>query len=158
MSARRRGVGPGAPSQVSRPEAGSRRPAGSRDRGFTLLEVVVVLIVLVLGTTLVAPALTAPDRGPGATLQRVVDHARSVATRRGETLVLDVFESGGWSVRGTAAGSEAALDSGVLADAAPGRDFSLRISPFGSCGWARDVDTALVGISVEPLTCRIVRP
>lgn len=148
----------GALPRVAPRGARRARPDPVRDCGFTLLEVVVVLIVLGLATALVAPALAPPDRGPAATLQRVVDHTRSVAARRGETLVLDVSESGRWSVRGTASVGEAALESGALAEAAPGAEFSLRISPFGSCGWARDVDATRASLSIDPLTCRIVRP
>jgi hypothetical protein len=84
----------------------------------TLLELLVVLLLLGLAAALVAPVLRLPagaagageERGahtadapaPGSergALARATDAARTLALRRGETLVLAVAADGGYTVR-----------------------------------------------------------
>ena len=62
--------------------------------GFTLLELVVVLAILGLGMAVVAPSLVLRSPSPEEALQRVVADARRVATRRAQTVTLDIDDNG----------------------------------------------------------------
>lgn len=72
------------------------KPPARRDAGFTLAEVVVVVLVLGIAAAVAAPALRRPDEhGAGAAaeaLRRVYAEARGDAARRGEP-VLVVLET-----------------------------------------------------------------
>jgi prepilin-type N-terminal cleavage/methylation domain-containing protein len=122
--------------------------------GFTLLEIVVVLIVLGLSAALVAPALLSPRRDAPLSLGAVIAHVQDMAARRAETLVLEVSPGGAWTAFGTASPTERSLAAGEMDAPAPGRGFSLRIDPLGSCGQPLEADTLGWRPPVDPLTCR----
>src|SRR2546427_12341811 len=73
-------------------------------RGFTLVEMLVVLVLLGLAAALVAPALV-PTRARQTTeLVELIGATRDAAVRRGEVVSLHVERSGAWQVEGGAAG------------------------------------------------------
>lgn len=135
----------------------SRTSRCSPTPGFTLVEVVVVLVVLGLGAALVAPALLAPAREP-TSITAVIGHVQDMAARRGETLRLEVTPAGSWQVFGTAAIDEGALEGGELFDAGRLGAFTLRVAPLGSCGPTLDSNAAGPRLPVDPLTCRVIVP
>jgi len=126
--------------------------------GFTLVEVVVVLIVLGLGAALVAPALTPPKARTSASLGNVIAHVQDLAVRRGETMLLQVSSGGTWTAFGTASPEEGPLGTGGLDGAGPAHGFSLLVDPLGSCGLTLDADTLGWQPPVDPLTCRPIAP
>jgi prepilin-type N-terminal cleavage/methylation domain-containing protein len=132
--------------------AGSRRTAA---RGFTLLELVVVLIVLSLAAALAAPALTRHPDHRESGLAGLIVSAREAAARRGETVHLTIRGSGTWRLVGAASAGDAPIQSGKV-DSFPGLPLTLIVSPVGSCGFdARSVKSAEV-IRLDPLSCTIM--
>jgi prepilin-type N-terminal cleavage/methylation domain-containing protein len=129
---------------------------GIRDGGFTLMEIVVVLILLGLATALTAPALLSTPQGEGTALSGVVDGARRLAEGRGETLYLTVEAGGGWSITGVASREAGPLARGAL-DRYDGPDFRLFLSPLGTCGLdIRSPNPA--SLRVSPLGCQVSGP
>jgi prepilin-type N-terminal cleavage/methylation domain-containing protein len=105
--------------------------------GYTLIEVLVVLVLLGLSAALAVPALL-PPRHDGSEAQRVIALARETAVRRGEVVYLRFEPGGDWSIDaggGTVdARAEATLARGRLAPL--GRTaLTLRVSPVGSCAF-----------------------
>ena len=104
--------------------------------GFTLLEIVVTLLLIGLGTALVAPMFrrdTLPDDAwPG-----VVSAARELAVRRAQRLVLDVDNHGQWRL--SALGDTTTIGAGVLS----GRvvPSQLSITPLGACFHENSADS-----------------
>lgn len=110
----------------------------------TLLELLVVLLLLGLAASLVAPVLRLPAgrgaRGDGGgdrsledqALGRAADAARGLALRRGESLVLAVAADGAWTVRPVVA---TARDTAPLlaGRAAAGVPLRVIVSPVGTC-------------------------
>jgi prepilin-type N-terminal cleavage/methylation domain-containing protein len=135
--------------------AAARRPRGPTP-GFTLAEIVVVLVVLGLAAALVAPALIPPQREAPASLTAVIEHVQDMAARRGETLVLEVSANGSWRVVGTAAIDEGPLEAGALSEQGDLGGFALRVAPLGSCGPTLDGDPGDTGPALDLLTCRVV--
>ena len=96
-----------------------------RSSGYTLIEVMVVLVLLTLGALLVAPALR--QRDDPAQLAALVGQARITALRRGESLALRLEPSGAWRLDGLASGDAAAIAQGVLSPA-PAAPLTLIVS------------------------------
>lgn len=119
--------------------------------GFTLLELVVVLAIMGLGMAIVATSLVLRSPSTEEALQRVVADARRVATRRAQTVTLDVDAEGAWQVAGAERDSSEVLLSGELGAVPRGR-ISLRITPLGLC--LTSADSGHGGSPVaDPLTC-----
>ena len=96
--------------------------------GFTLLEIVVTLLLIGLGTALVAPMFRR-DRLPDDSFPAVLSAARELAVRRAQRLVLDVDDRGQWRL--STARDTATIGGGLLAQrVAPSR---LSITPLGAC-------------------------
>ena len=109
-----------------------RLPPPRRRRGFTLLELLVVLVLLGLGAFLVMPVLRLP--GPGRTDDGAIERARATAIRRGESVRLSIAADGIWSVRATADTGGTILLSGAGADASgSGQPQSIVITALGAC-------------------------
>jgi prepilin-type N-terminal cleavage/methylation domain-containing protein len=109
-----------------------RRPPPRCRRGFTLLELLVVLVLLGLAATFVLPSLRIPAgaRGESTALER----ARATAVRRGEAVRLRVSGDGGWTVQATADTSGSILLAGTGADAStPFGAQSIVVSALGTC-------------------------
>jgi prepilin-type N-terminal cleavage/methylation domain-containing protein len=119
-------------------------------RGYTLLEVIVVLFLLTLAASVVAPAFVAP-RDPAAASMRVIGQARALAIRRAEALELRIEPSGAWRLDGVASTQAGALATGTISPA-PRIAVTLLFSPLGSC--APDVvTTSTTAMNLDPLTC-----
>lgn len=125
-------------------------------RGFTLLEVVVVLVLIGLTTTLVAPALLSPSDEPSASLQGVIRHAQHLSLRRGETLVLEVSTERRWTVLGSAVAGDV-VDTGALEGDAPRGRVELWVNPVGSCGGPLELAASDWMPPLDPLTCTLGR-
>jgi prepilin-type N-terminal cleavage/methylation domain-containing protein len=96
--------------------------------GFTLLEIVVTLVLIGLGTALVAPMFRR-DAVPDDAWPAVVSAARELAVRRAQRLVLDVDHRGQWRL--SALGDSAAIGTGVLVERVG--TSRLSITPLGAC-------------------------
>ncbi len=121
--------------------------------GFTLVEILVVLIMMGLAAALVAPALLAPHHH-ASTLNDVVAGAREAAARRGEVLYLSIEPTGRWRLEGGANPLEGSLAGGRLEPflAAP---VTLIVSPLGTCAFDVRSAAAAGAITLELLTCEI---
>lgn len=114
------------PSPHGPPRAGpvGEPPGGAGDadvrRGFTLVEVVVVLTMAALAAAVVVPSLDAVlDSGPRAPAEELAEayrQARELATSRSATATVTVDpRSGAWRLfEGTTGGEETAVDGGNL--------------------------------------------
>lgn len=111
-----------------RPYPTGRHARIRRSTGFTLLEIVVTLVLIGLGTALVAP-LFRRDVLPDDAWPAVVSAARELAVRRAQRLVLDVDDRGQWRL--SALGDSATIGAGVLDER--GAATRLSISPLGAC-------------------------
>ena|SRR5438552_14476575 len=125
-------------------------------RGFTLVEVLVVIALLGLAVALVAPALI-PSRHEESPLSALIRSARDAATRRQEVLYLRIDRSGSWLLEGTASPSAGVLASGRVEGFA-GPSVTLVLSPVGTCGFDLRSLAATPPIALDPLTCEIRTP
>jgi prepilin-type N-terminal cleavage/methylation domain-containing protein len=126
--------------------------------GFTLLEVIVVITVLVLTGVLVAPALLPPRQDDqDAELVRLVRTARMAAARRGETLVLQLSLAGEWTMEGERATDPRDAVAGTLAGYS-GPGWTLVVSPIGTCGFDVRSTAAAAAVPLDPMTCELVAP
>ena len=107
-----------------------------KSSGFTLLEIVVTLLLIGLGTALVAPMFrrVAP---PDDAFPAVVSVARELAVRRAQRLVLEVNDRGQWRL--SALGDSTTIGGGVLADQATAT--RLSITPLGACFHENNADS-----------------
>ncbi|HEX6105606.1 MAG TPA: prepilin-type N-terminal cleavage/methylation domain-containing protein [Gemmatimonadales bacterium] len=126
-----------------------------RARGFTLLELVVVLIVLSLATALAVPALRRPTDHQESGLGALILGAREAAARRGETMYLSVATSGDWKLEGGGPGGEAPIQTGEV-EPFPGLPLTLIVSPVGSCGFDARSARAAAAVRLDPLTCTLL--
>jgi prepilin-type N-terminal cleavage/methylation domain-containing protein len=123
--------------------------------GFTLVELLVVLVVMGLMVGLVAPAVVprpAPDeRG---SLAPAIRFAREAAVRRSEIVHLRIDASGAWRVDGTSSSDDGPLATGRVERYDHGAA-TLVASPVGTCAF--DARSARVGeaLLLDPLTCEI---
>jgi prepilin-type N-terminal cleavage/methylation domain-containing protein len=123
--------------------------------GFTLVELLVVLVVMGLMVGLVAPAViprAAPDeRG---SLAPVIRFAREAAVRRSETVHLRIDASGAWRVDGTSSSEHGPLATGHVERYDHGEG-TLVASAIGTCAF--DVrSTRIAGaLLLDPLTCEV---
>ncbi len=128
-------------------------PAVAVRKGFTLLEILVVLILLGLTVGLVAPSFRLPEPPAEAALAPLIRTARESALRRGETVELQLEPSGQWRIDGRSSARDGPLASGRLA-AGLGAQLVLEFSPIGTC--APTVRSApLPSGTLDPLTCAL---
>ena len=117
--------------------------------GFTLVELIVVLVLIGLTLGLIAPALRPPAEPSDAGLAPVLRLGRLAAVRRGEPVTVRIEPGGAW--RADARIGDEAIAVGTLASA-PGRSLTLIFSPLGTC--AADVRSSALGVpALDPLTC-----
>lgn len=100
-------------------------------RGFTLVELLVVLVLMGLAFGLVAPALRTPDPPEESALAPLVRAGRAAAIRRGEATLLVVARDGSWRVQARASDGEPPLATGRVPP--PARAFTITFSPLGTC-------------------------
>ena len=124
--------------------------------GFTLVEMVVVLILMGLAAALVAPALI-PPRREGSDLAALLGSARDAAARRGEVVYLQIEPTGKWRMEGGANPLEGTLASGWIEPflAVPA---TLVVSPTGSCAFDVRSAAAAQSVALDRLTCEIRAP
>lgn len=144
--------------RASRTSEGSQAELRTVAPGFTLLEVVVVLVIVGLGATLVVPALSPSTEEGRAALPVVIRHVQDMALRRGETLLLDVSPGGHWDVFGSVSLEDGAVAAGEISEGRPAHAFTLRVAPLGSCGLTLDSDSVGPPPDLDPLTCRVRSP
>jgi len=123
-------------------------------RGFTLVEMLVVLTLLGLAAALVAPAILPARHTDASQFAALVAASRDAALRRAEVMWLRVERSGTWRLDGDASAAQGAVATGRL-DVAPAGGFTLVISPLGSCAFDVRSDAAARAITLEPLTCEM---
>ena len=134
-------------SEVARWENARRR----RPDGYTLIEILVVLIVMGLVTALVAPALI-PHTDAKEALPTLIEQARVVAIRRAETVSLRIEASGAWQIDGIASPQQGALAHGRLPQP-PATAVTLLFSPLGTCGPDVTSTAGVQALGVDLLTC-----
>jgi prepilin-type N-terminal cleavage/methylation domain-containing protein len=137
-------------------KAGRRSPASrcSASGGYTLLELVVVLILLGVVAAVVATGLAALRADPAPELRLVIGNARDAAIRRGETIHLRVDRSGAWRMAAGAPERSKLLMSGRLH--APVRAASdLVFSPLGTCASPAESLPPAPNLEIDPLTCQV---
>ena len=120
-------------------------------KGFTLVEMLVVLILLGLAAALVAPALTPARVKQTSELVDLIGAARDAAVRRGALVDLHVERSGAWQIEGGGAG----LATGKVATPLAAAPFTLVVSPLGSCAFDVRSEAAARAIRLDPLTCEV---
>jgi prepilin-type N-terminal cleavage/methylation domain-containing protein len=121
-----------------------------RHSGFTLLEILVVLILVGIGFTLAIPAFITPGRAAEPGVQRVIDSARRMAVRQAETLTISIEPSGAWAVDNGDRNTDPATGT-VESDF--GSVVRVRISALGAC----TLDSIEPGVTVNAVSCRIER-
>jgi prepilin-type N-terminal cleavage/methylation domain-containing protein len=127
-------------------------PQSRSARGFTLLEMLVVLLLIGMAAALAAPALLRVNPGRSE-LEELIATARDAAVRRGEVLYLRVGTSGQWSLEAASGTTTDSLASGHVQPF--GGPITLMLGPNGSCMF--DVATVSRGtaIQLDPFTCEV---
>lgn len=129
----------------------------TKARGFTLLELIVVLLLMGVAAGLVIPALLPPRSADSSPLSDLVRSARQTAARRGEMLYVSISASGQWRFDGAASLEEGPLATGALVDyQAPGG--TLVVSPIGTCAFDVRSGAAAQAIPLDYLTCEVRSP
>ena len=108
--------------------------SGPRERraGFTLVEIVVVLVLLGLAATLVVPALLFPPAGPTPTLSDLIRQSREASVARGQPLLLQLDGMGRWELLLPAGDTTLPIARGEVDDTTHSA-FTLRLTPTGLC-------------------------
>jgi prepilin-type N-terminal cleavage/methylation domain-containing protein len=119
--------------------------------GFTLIEMLAVLMLLAVTLVLVSPAI--PPRRPAAAdaVQDLIDGARRAAVQRAETVTLSFTADGSWSVE---AGQDAIRVAEGRVDWQPALPLRLRISPLGACTLHVAARTDVI-LTLDPVHCRL---
>jgi prepilin-type N-terminal cleavage/methylation domain-containing protein len=123
-----------------------------RRGGYTLLEVIVVLVLLTIAAAVVAPSLLGSRPEGLSSLEAVLERARESAVRRGELVRLRIDRSGAWQAVAGTGGQTELLMSGGLAEpeASP---IDLIFSPLGTCAPAPESIPVQALVGLDPLTC-----
>jgi prepilin-type N-terminal cleavage/methylation domain-containing protein len=121
-------------------------------RGFTLLEVIIVLLLMALATALVAPAIGSRQPRSRDEVAALLQMARLVAVRRGEVVTVTIAASGQWRLDGDASAADGPITSGQLS-AKPAAALTVAVSPLGGCAPALDSASMALLAAVDPLTC-----
>ena len=120
-------------------------------KGYTVIEVIVVLVLMAIAAALVAPAFVTP-KGRAAAITEVLGQARALAIRRAETMELHIEPSWAWRLDGTASQQTGPVATGTL-KSAPAAALTLSFSPLGSCASDVATATAAAPLHLNPLTC-----
>jgi type II secretion system protein H len=124
--------------------------------GFTLLELVVVLMLMGLAAALVAPVLL-PRHHDESALNALLASAREAAAHRGEVVRLHIEPSGQWRMEGAANPLEGTLATGRVQPFLT-TPVTLTVSPLGSCAFDLRSAAAAGAVALDPLTCEIRTP
>lgn len=126
-------------------------------RGFTLLEVLVVLLVMGLAIALVAPSLAPRTARPEEPLREVLHAARDAALRRAETVELEIAPSGAWTLYAAASPGEAPLGASRLPGWKASAPLAILVAPTGTCGFAARSLSVAAQFTLEPFTCEVTQ-
>jgi prepilin-type N-terminal cleavage/methylation domain-containing protein len=124
--------------------------------GFTLIEMLVVVVLLGVAAALAAPALRS-FRPARPALGSLISGSRDAAARRGETVYLRIAESGEWRMEGAASSDAGPLATGRV-DRFPVLPLTIIVSPLGSCAFDLRSSHAASSIRLDPLTCKVDGP
>lgn len=120
-----------------------------RARGFTLVEVVVVLAVIGVSLAVIGPSLIVRRAQPG--ISEALTASRRAAIRRGESMELAFSANGSWTTSPLRSRGEPLL-SGTLPDAVA-IEADILVSPLGVCTVQRGRIAAQ--LSFDPLACTV---
>jgi len=123
-----------------------------RERGVTLIELIVVIVVMTIAVGVVAPAFLPPRESEESPLAEALRTARRLALTRGETVYLGVSPTGDWVARGASSLGEGAL-AGGRSDRYEGPPATIVASPIGTCAYDVHSSAASRAFPIEPLTC-----
>ena len=123
-----------------------------RTRGYTLIEMIVVLLLLTIAATVVAPSFVLPRHDASPSLRDIVQSGRAAAVRRGELVRLHIVRSGEWQL----IAGRTVLSAGHLSDTRGSAD--LLFSPLGSCGSVPEDPMPEALANFDPLTCEPPSP
>jgi prepilin-type N-terminal cleavage/methylation domain-containing protein len=124
-----------------------------RGRGYTLLELLVVLVIMGIVAGLVVPALHLP-RAASSDLASVVALARQAAAQRDEVLTLRVSATGAWGLEEGSALSAHSIARGVMPAPHAG-SFALILSPSGACAPEAATTRVATTLQLDALSCEI---
>lgn len=126
--------------------------------GFTLVEILVVIVVLGLVVGVVAPAVLPPRRDEvDADLARLIRSARAAAAARQETLFVRLAPSGDWRIEGADTDGAGDVAAGTLR-AYAGPAGTIIVSPVGTCAFDVQSTAGAAAIPLDPMTCEVVEP
>lgn len=125
-------------------------------KGYTLIEMIVVLVIMGLAAALVAPTIF---RSPAYDRQRqlttLISVARDAAAKRGEVIYTSIQPNGAWTMEGGGLPLEGELTHGRM-DPLSTAPLTLIVSPVGSCSFdVRSTAAAAAAVRLDPLTCDI---
>lgn len=125
----------------------SRKPGQS---GYTLLEVIVVLVLLTIAAAVVAPSLVSGRANPSLDVSQLVATTRAASVRRGEIIHLRIDRAGNWEAR--TGNASQPLMSGRVSDP-PKSAVDLIFSPLGTCASSLGSAPMETSTDLDPLTC-----
>jgi type II secretory pathway pseudopilin PulG len=117
----------------------------------TLLELIVVLALMGMILTIVAPAFITPRTTVDSGLTGVIATARRAAIVRAEPVTIAVDPDGAWHIDGDATPTAPPIAAGRLAS--PVGQLRVRVSPIGTC--VPDRPVAGKGTAWNALDCRL---
>lgn len=123
---------------------------GTRRRGVTLLELIVVLALLGLVLAIAAPTFIVPSERQESELAKLVGSARRAAILRGEPVTV-VLDGNAWRIDGDANPAAPPIATGSIGS--PVGTFRLHVSPIGTCIAESDDEAAVP--TWNALECRI---
>jgi prepilin-type N-terminal cleavage/methylation domain-containing protein len=125
-----------------------RRVSGLAPPGFTLLEIIVVLLLMGVGLSLAVPAVSRRPPEPDP-VQRVFDLARRTAVHRAETLQLSIGTDGQWTIDSQNPGESVVASGRIVSAVHP--NVTVRVSALGGC----TVEYASAPIVLDPIRCML---
>lgn len=122
-------------------------------RGFTLVEILVVLILMGIMTGLVLPSIITPRESddPASQMRELIRSASAAAVKRGEVVQLSLASTGEWELVGIASSPPDEIASGRLKSS--GAAMMLLFSPLGTCAADLRSGDAAVALSLDPIMC-----
>jgi len=120
------------------------------NRGYTIIEVLIVLIIIGLAVSLAAPKFVRALPDSGRSAQDVVNLARRTAVNRAQTLSLTLGRDGAWSLDEPGALGRPLATGSVAPRAGSVR---LAISPIGVCIPEESSDAE--SSTIDPVTCSV---